>query len=517
MLLFRSRPLAQLSLAVLLTTMASAAEPTVKIAAGELRGLVLGDHGAAFRGIPFAQPPVGDLRWREPQPVKPWSGVRDAVKPGPPGAQPSQGWNAEFAAASSEDCLYLDVWTPQLSAGARLPVMVWLHGGANVAGAGGFDQLYRGQPLIDHGVVLVVVEYRLGVFGFFAHPELTRESPHHASGNYAILDQLAALRWVRENIAAFGGDPDNVTLFGQSAGSMDVAALLASPLTRGLVHRAIAQSGVPMPMMNTPLADSEKRGAEFAKKVLGDAATLARLRALSTEELLKAGAEQMTPLTVDGWVFPESTISAWQHGRALRVPLIIGTAAVEFPMQGDAAALRQMINEVFGARADRALAAYELDHGRTGLGEDPLYGNVNDQWGTDFIFRGPAIVYGEWQANAGAPVWLYQFDRAIPPRRKVEHSGDLPYVFGHFDLKSGNLAGEYTPEDRKLSETIRRYWTNFAKTGNPNGAGVPEWPANDSEKQRYLEFTPTTEIATRDHPRPAFTALFRELLTEAGK
>jgi para-nitrobenzyl esterase len=223
------------------TTSAVASEPVVSVTGGDIRGRLLEDGaGAVFKGIPFARPPVGDFRWREPMPVIPWNDTRDAGESGPPAVQPALGWNDKSAAASREDCLYLDVWTPTGPSTARNPVMVWIHGGANVAGAGGFDPLYDGRALISHGAVLVVVEYRLGILGFFAHPELTRESAHHASGNYATLDQIAALRWVRDNIGKFGGDPENVTIFGQSAGATDVLALMASPLSKGLFHRAIA-------------------------------------------------------------------------------------------------------------------------------------------------------------------------------------------------------------------------------------------------------------------------------------
>lgn len=244
------------------------AEPIVSVTGGNLRGRLLEDGaGAVFKGIPFARPPVGDFRWREPMPVVPWPGTRDAWESGPPAVQPPLGWNDKAAAASREDCLYLDVWTPSGPSTARNPVMVWIHGGANVAGAGGFDPLYDGRALISHDVVLVVVEYRLGILGFFAHPELTRESTHHASGNYATLDQIAALRWVRDNIARFGGDPENVTIFGQSAGATDVLALMASPLSKGLFHRAIAESGAPSPTSTLALGEAEEEGARAGEKL----------------------------------------------------------------------------------------------------------------------------------------------------------------------------------------------------------------------------------------------------------
>jgi len=300
---------------------ARAAEPmpVVPVTGGSIRGVALdGGPGAVFKGIPFARPPLGDLRWREPMPVVGWQGVRDALASGRPAAQLSQGWNDAAAAASGEDCLYLDVWTPSCKASARLPVMVWIHGGANVAGAGGFDTLYDGRALISHGVVLVVVEYRLGVFGFFSHPELTVESPHHASGNYGLMDQAAALRWVRDNITVLGGDPDNVTLFGQSAGSMDVLALMASPLSSGLFRRAIAESGpslYPARTLELPLPATEKEGVRVASELgAPTSGTLAYLRSLSTEALLK-GSHWMLALSADGWALPSTRVRS--SGRAM--------------------------------------------------------------------------------------------------------------------------------------------------------------------------------------------------------
>ena len=227
--------------------------PVVHVTGGDIRGALLpGGAGAVFRGVPTAQPPVGPLRWREPMPVGPWPGVRDALKPGAPAVQTDMDWNRADAAAGSEDCLYLDVWTPGLSRTARLPVMVWLHGGGNVGGAGGFDPVYDGRPLISRGVVLVVVEYRLGVLGFLSHPELTSESPHHASGNYGFLDQIAALRWVRDNARQFGGDPGNVTLFGQSAGGTDVLSLMASPLAAACSSERSPKAASSFPSLRRP-------------------------------------------------------------------------------------------------------------------------------------------------------------------------------------------------------------------------------------------------------------------------
>jgi para-nitrobenzyl esterase len=481
--------------------------PVVATADGAVRGRLLADgRGAVYKGIPFAQPPVGRLRWREPMPVARWTGVLDAGHSGPPAAQPAQGWNDAAAAASSEDCLYLDVWTPQASPG-RLPVMVWVHGGANVAGAGGFDPLYDGRALISHGVILVVVEYRLGVFGFFSHPELTRESPHHASGNYGILDQVAALQWVHANIAHFGGDPGNVTIFGQSAGATDIAALMASPLSRGLFHRAIAESGA-LQGRNQTLAQAERSGEGLAGRIGGTAPRdLASLRSVPMKDLLGAG-QGFSGFATDGWVFPMAPFEVWRTGREHAVPLIIGSNAIEFPFGGPAGALEASIREFFGDTSSRALALYGVSEP---LPADPLYGDSADQWGSD-LFRCPSVILGGWHSRAGSPAWEYELARAIPPHPRVAHSDDLPYVFGNL-LPTGSKPGEYTDADRRLSAAIQAYWTNFAKTGNPNGPSVPAWPGYDAAGKSYMAFTTDAGLVPRSNERGPFCDLFREVLS----
>ena len=437
------RRLLILALALGLSASAATSDtgPVVSVSGGQIRGrLLAGRGGAVFKGIPFAQPPVGALRWREPQPVLPWTSVRDAGESRPPCAQNSSGWNEKEAAASRKDCLYLDVWTPEWRAKSRKPVMLWLHGGANTGGAGASDPLYDGTRLISRGVVLVIVDYRLGVFGFLAHPDLTRESPHHSSGNYAILDQLAALRWVRDNIAALDGDPGNVTLFGQSAGASDTSALMASPRSRGLFHRAILQSGgfgrLP------PIEQLEQAGTRLAErlKAPSDGAP-AYLRSLSTAELLASGAGTATP-NVDGWLFTATPAETFAAGSQHRVPLIVGSNAIELSGQSSPEELRRMIQSRYGDLAPKALALYGLagpgDTGRT----DPLYGSANDQWRTDTGFRCPAVVQGGWHSSAGNPTWMYEFDRAIPPKPTVVHSSELPYMFDNL-VPTGSQAGQY--------------------------------------------------------------------------
>jgi para-nitrobenzyl esterase len=442
-------------------------------------------------------------------PVVPWTGTREALKSGAPAPQVALGWNDQAAAASSEDCLYLDVWTPTGPSAARNPVMVWIHGGANVAGAGGFDPLYDGRALIRHGVVLVVVEYRLGIFGFFAHPELTGESIHRASGNYAILDQIAALQWVRGNIGKFGGDPGNVTVFGQSAGSIDTLALMASPLSRGLFQRAISESGAPSPRSTLTLAESEQEGVKAAVQLKAPlTGALGYLRSLTTADLLRLEHE-FSSFTADGWVFPASTYEVWSAGREHPVPLIIGSNGVEFPVQEGADNIRRTIHGFFGDLAPKALALYGLSEGAPPPAPDPVYGDAADQLGSDF-FRCPAVIHGGWHQAAGNPVWEYEFDRAIPPHPKVAHSGDLAYVFGNL-LSTGSQGGDFQDADRRLSANIQAYWTNFARTGNPNGPGLPKWPGYDQKGKDYLVFSAAAEISVKQDERGPYCDLFREL------
>jgi len=481
-----------------------------------ISGVLLEDgRSAAFRGIPFAAPPVGNLRWREPMPVVPWDGVRQATRPGPAAAQPALGWNDDFAKAGSEDCLYLDVWTPSPGAGGRLPVMVWVHGGANVAGAGGFDPLYDGRQLIRKGVVLVVVEYRLGVFGFYSHPELTAESPHHASGNYGLMDQAAALRWVHDNISRFGGDPGNVTLFGQSAGSMDVVALMTSPLARGLFHRAIAESG---PTLYSWTAGAAEREGIRAAAAAGAPATgsVAFLRSLPAEALLRKMPWMMAGST-DGWVLPENPGDAFREGKEARIPLIIGSMAIEIPDVGTPEVLRQHLADFFGEeRARRAEVHYGLAAGGK-ASVDPLYGDAAEQWGSDG-FRCRAVVQGEWHARAGNPTWEYEFDRAIPRHPHALHSGDLPYVFGNL-LRTGSQSGEFQEEDRRLSAEIMGYWTRFASTGDPNGGPSTAWPRHDATTRKYMVFGAAGEVRIAENERGPECDLFREVMgtTAAGR
>ncbi len=479
-----------LSILLLIVPAATAAapDPVVSLSTGRLRGSALSPGGAVFKGIPYAQPPVGDLRWRPPAPVKPWSGAPSATVFGPPCAQNS---NGRMLANSSEDCLFLNVWTADWPPQSRKPVMLWLHGGGNYAGtASGAN--FDGESLARRGVVLVTVNYRLTVFGFFAHPELTRESAHHASGNYGLMDQVAALQWVHDNIAQFGGDSANVTVFGQSAGAVDANVLMTSPLTKGLFHRVIAESGTvtrnpdaatlsmtalgavmkvksnPVSYSDAPaLFEAESQGAEFG--------SLQHLRSMSTADLLKLVAgPQMSigpanGIVVDGWVLPKPPAQVFATGQEHRVPLLIGNNSRErTPPPVAVEDLR------------RAMQAMYEELGPTA---SLIYNDRAAEWVVDTMYRCPVVQQLLWHAPNAAS-FEYEFDRAAPGREAIGavHGTEVAYVFGA--LNPG-----YADADRAISSAMQQYWTNFAKTGNPNGAGLPPWPRFDAAARGYIEFT----------------------------
>ncbi|HEY6805643.1 MAG TPA: carboxylesterase family protein [Pyrinomonadaceae bacterium] len=492
----------------------------VNTKSGQLRGVTRRSGGGAeFLGIPFALPPVGDLRWHEPQPVQPWKGIRDASTFGSPCAQAVLGdWNLHDSQTSKEDCLYLNVITPELKPNKPLPVMFWIHGGANAGGTAS-SALYKDGTLVQHGVLLVTVNYRLGVFGFFAHPELTTESGHHASGNWGLMDQIAALHWVHDNIANFGGDPNNVIVFGQSAGAQDTSLLMASPLTRGLFHKAIVQSGSAIDPRIPSLKDAELNGEKIATKlkVQGSADVIKRLRQLPVGEVINGVGVQdpvAPPLigpNVDGWVLQNSGAAIFTDGKQAPVPLMIGVTAREFNLDGGVEAARQMITAFTGDLAPRVLALYGLDNGGAGK-TDPVYGPPENQWFSDLIFRCSATTQAAWQTASGYPTYQYQLEHAIPGQEAqgAVHSTDLPYVFGYYP-RAGNLFGSFNDTDYKLADLIETYWTNFAKTGNPNGSNVPNWPMF-GETQAYISFTQDGKVVASKELRKPQCDAFRDVL-----
>jgi para-nitrobenzyl esterase len=485
---------------------------------GQLKGVARAGGGAEFLGIPYAQPPIGDLRWHEPLPAKPWQGVREATAFGAACAQPDLGdWNRHDAETGKEDCLFLNVIAPQRPVTKPLPVMFWIHGGANEGGTAS-SALYKDGTLVNHGVILVTVNYRLGIFGFLAHPELTAESAHHASGNYGLMDQVLALQWVRDNIAKFGGDVNNITVFGQSAGSMDASMLMTSPLAKELFRKAIGESGAAFTAPLLPLAAAERNGASLAQSLRAAAGEgqIKHLRTLSSADLLAALSKlhnypRVGP-DIDGWVLRGQPAAVFATGAEAQIPMLYGTTTREFGGNQSADQLRATISVSAGEFAGKAIAAYGLANGGQGT-TDPKYGSAADQWAADMIFRCPAFTQGAWHAAAHNATYEYEFNHAIPGQEAqgAVHSADLPYVFGFFP-KTGNIAGSFTDLDKKLADLMETYWTNFAKSSNPNGQGLPNWPQQD-DKGTYIQFQQDGTVQTAAGLRSAQCSIYRELMT----
>jgi para-nitrobenzyl esterase len=445
-------------------------------------GLVAGVHAdgvSAWLGLPFAAPPTGDLRWRPPQAPAPWRGVRKADAFAPACLQTGVSMPGEAPPRTSEDCLYLNVWAPAHAAGVRLPVLVWIHGGGYANGATAMP-LYAGDRLARHGVVVVSLAYRLGPLGYLAHPELTAESPDHTSGNYGLMDQVAALAWIRRNITAFGGDPTQVTIAGQSAGSMSVSLLMASPLAHGLFQRAIGQSGgVFEPLQLAPgywLANAEKDGQAYAASLA--AASIAELRRRPAAELLGGKAGLVTHPVIEPYALPQSPYDAYLAGRMADVAILVGSNAQEARSLTDlkpvrAATFEADLQRAFGPLPPAILAAYphandaQAQQARADLERDLRFGW--DMW-----------AWAALQAKAGRTAFAYRFEESPPfPADSVRagwgpsHFAELWYMFDHL----GQELWAWTPADRRLARTMAAYWTNFARTGDPNGRGLPSWPA----------------------------------------
>ena len=453
---------------------AEATAPTVAVTGGKIRGSAAAYGGAVFKGIPFAQPPTGALRWREPLPVKPWAGTRDATAFGAPCVQ-----GGAQGAESSEDCLYLNIWTPERSAAAHLPVLVWIYGGGFSNGSASMP-LYWGDQLARKGIVVVTAAYRVGAFGFLAHPELTRESPHATSGNYGLLDQIAALRWVKNNIAAMGGDPGRVTIAGQSAGSMSVSILMASPQSAGLFNGAIGESGGFFePVQLAPgylLPNAEKEGVAFAQSL--GATSLAALRALPAEKILSGQMPHGAHPVIESHVLPAPPYDTFSAGKQNDVPLLVGTNAEE----------SRSLVDVSNIRAATFAADIEKSFGRLPPQLFDQYPHATDaearqariDFETDLRFRWDMWVWARLQSAKGrGKVYAYSFDHQPPfPSGSVRagwgasHFAELWYVFNHLDQE----AYRWTPADRRLADAISSYWVNFVKTGNPNARGLPSWP-----------------------------------------
>jgi para-nitrobenzyl esterase len=475
--------------------------PVVRAPTGAARGLTDGDI-RVFKGLPYAQPPIGPLRWKPPRPFAPWQGVRDATRFGPACVQPSPQPKSIYLdepAQMSEDCLSLNIWTPKDA--RKAPVLVWIHGGALVTGVGS-EAFFDGAKLARQGVVLVSINYRLGVLGWLAHPELSAESPIGVSGNYGLLDQIQALRWVRQNIAAFGGDPANVTIAGESAGGLSVMYLLVAPDARGLFAKAIAESAY---MVSTPelkqekfgTAAAETSGAQLAMKL--HASSLADLRAMDARALTNAAAVNgFTTLgAVDGKIFPRQMVDAFDQGEQARVPLIAGFNSGEIrslrylapSVPADAAAYESGIRERYLDLSDAFLKLYpstDLPQSVLAATRDGLYG-----WtATRLVAK---------QTEFGQHAYLYLFDHGYPAADSAGlhgfHASELPYVFGTADrLPPFWPKPPANASETALSDAMIAYWTSFARTGVPQARGQPDWPAYGSARA-YMAFEAAPRVS----------------------
>ncbi|MFN7826468.1 MAG: carboxylesterase/lipase family protein [Acidobacteriota bacterium] len=485
------------------------AQSRVPTTAGVIEGTFHDGTGVReFKGIPYAAPPVGAGRWRAPRPVARWRGIRKAQRFGAACIQRVAGsrlpWSSEFMVQEeiSEDCLFLNVWTAAGSSRERRPVLVYLHGGGYQEGSGAVE-VYDGSHLARRGLVVVTLNYRLGVLGYLAHPELTAEARPRVSGNYGMLDQIAALRWVRQNIAAFGGDPARVTIAGQSAGASSVHNLLASPLAKGLFHRAIAQSGSSVSGLPTASLDAaEKAGSRYAG-ALG-APTLRELRGLKWEQLL-AGAVppvRFAPV-IDGWALPVDALAAVTAGRHHDVPVLTGLNADEASSQPSygrltAAEFLRQAAERYGELTPRFLALYPA-------GSDSEAATSQKEAARDRNRVSMHLWAARRARTSRTPAWTYYFSRAIPwppfPQYGAFHTGEVPYVFGTTD----RLDRPWQKIDGEVRERMLSYWVNFVTAGNPNGAGLPDWPAFDPAREVTFEIGDRTgSLPIASPPRRLF-------------
>jgi para-nitrobenzyl esterase len=468
--------------------------PIARTSHGPLRGSLLEDGVAVFKGIPYAQPPVGRLRWREPVQMKSWTTVRDATTFGSVCVQRSNVLLPNAKDTSSEDCLFLNVWTPRWPGRPRTPVMVWIPGGGNFIG-GSTPDLYDGHRLAARGIVVVSMNYRVGAFGFFAHPKLTLESRHHASGNQGLLDQIAALKWIHADIARFGGDPDNVTIFGESAGSLDASVLMTSPLANGLFHRVIGESGsLILAGDPSPLQDAERRGVALQARWGAQAnASLEALRALPASLIRENDPNYATDpppnlgIVIDGYAVPTKPADVFLAGGEHRVALMLGNNARErVPGTKLPDDLGQAIEAAYGPLAPQAKALY------LAAARDPVYGTPAEQWAGDIGFRCSAVAELIWHASAGNRSYQYEFARTPPGMESqgANHGLEIPYVFA--TLKHlPRMAPAARPDvvDARVSDVMQRYWTTFAASGIPGDPELPSWAAFEPSTRAYMQFT----------------------------
>lgn len=511
--------------------------PKVQTANGLVRGMTE-QEVAVFKGIPFAAPPTGEFRWRPPQPVQNWTGELDASKFGPNCAQ--AGWGAApgtLAEGSSEDCLYLNIWTPSnASAKSKLPVMVWIHGGGFTGGSGAGPQNF-GHAFAKQGVVLVTINYRLGRLGFFAHPALSKEFPNEPKGNYAFMDQIAALKWIQKNISGFGGNAKNVTIFGFSAGGVSVHSLLTIPAAKGLFHKAIGESsggrdgvltGRPINKENIDAlyqVSAETIGQNYARKhgIQGsDAATANKLRSLTVAEIVDGGQETDGPNgpriypgpILDGKLVVETAETAYTNGRQPKIPLMIGNTSAE--IGGPFVSISKDKKELFaslGQQSAEAAAAYDADGNKK-------FEEVITLFNTDWVWGEPARMTAKAFTDKGAPAYIYQFGYVPSSARQrspygAGHGSEVPFVFNTLAARWGQ-ATEALPVENELARAMNSYWVNFAKSGNPNGAGLPNWPLFNKEQQEILDVELDGKIISKKDPRKARLDVIEKAMKNRG-
>jgi para-nitrobenzyl esterase len=458
------------------------ARPEVQVGQGRVRGALL-EGGFAFKNLPYAAPPVGPNRWRAPHAAPSWKGVRDASVFGASCPQLRMGWNNAVAEHASEDCLSLNIWTPRLghvTAQPGLPVMVWIHGGGFTGGSAS-DDFMDGAKLMRHGVVVVTINYRLGVLGFLAHPDLAREASDGSTGNYGLMDQVAALQWINDNIAAFGGDPANITAFGESAGAISISWLTTSDSARGLFERAILESGNAFGsgLITRTRAKAEQVGQQFG--------AITQLRRLPAQKLLqrwegyeaRAPQEHFADPILDGHLFRMQPAKALLDGTGSNVAVIVGSNSQEFPSDQPLDQLHPFILSYFGDQSEKALGYY-FPEGKARLA-DPLLGSAGTQLSADVMFRCSSILSG----RASSIAWLYQFEQPQPGGAVTAHAHELVYVFGNW-LPEWALKQPMSKAELALVDQMQSYWSNFARTGDPNGPDLPPWPRYRRRDDPYL-------------------------------
>ncbi|MEO6839100.1 MAG: carboxylesterase family protein [Ginsengibacter sp.] len=474
---------------------------TVKVEGGLISGTTNSESDVhIFKGIPFAAPPVGNLRWKEPQPVIPWNGVKRCVAFGSSPVQNSPSpfgpWSEEYLIPKepiSEDCLYLNVWTGTKSSKEKRPVLIWIYGGGFVSG-GTAVPVYDGEAMAKKGIIFVSVNYRVGVFGFFALPELTKESANNVSGNYALLDQIAAIKWVKKNIAAFGGDPDNITIAGQSAGSMSVNCLVTSPLCKGLFKHAIGESGaevVESPGRNMPtLQQAEEKGTKYEQSL--NVSSLEALKKIPAEELLKTQWSLSSPI-IDGYLLPKSIPDIFAAGEENNVDLLTGwneDDGLVFGKLDNAEEFKKHAEQKYGADAEKFLYFYpanndeEADVSQHKLSRDMMFGIQNYTW-------------ANLQSKTGkSKVYLYRFARKLPAtgdyiKYGAFHTGEVAYAYDNLSFVH---RCPWQPADYALKKTMSSFWINFIKTGNPNAKNLPEWSEYNRENNSTMIFNETSKV-----------------------